>query len=100
MFSAVFALALVASAVVLVVTTHRMGATTGNASVSTEVLGLTFFRASRAVASSGSSSVSLKPGLGILIIDVLVPLAAAALVFLRARVRDGRNPSQPEYDGS
>lgn len=48
------------------------------------LLGLTLFTAERAV-EDGASTASLRPGLGVLVVLVILPAAVALLVYLSSR---------------
>lgn len=56
----------------------------GDGSADVGILGLTLFSAERATIDGGTTA-SLRPGLGVLVVLVLIPTAVALLVYFRSK---------------
>jgi len=81
-----FAVGIVISMIAMFTTARTLSSDESRTEATAEVLGLTFFRATR-TRDEDSSSVTLRPGPGVILVLGFLPCAAAAAVYFRDRRR-------------
>ena len=79
-FLLVFALGIVTSLITMFWTARALSADEERTEATAEVLGLVFFRATRTFAGD-ASTVSLRPGVGVFLVLIVLPAITAALVY-------------------
>ncbi len=88
-FLLVFALGIVTSLITMFWTARALSADEERTEATAELLGLVFFRATRTFAGD-TSTVSLRPGIGVFVILIVLPAIAAAVVYSRRRWGGGQ----------
>ena len=88
-FLLVFALGIVTSLITMFWTARALSADEERTEATAELLGLVFFRATRTFAAD-TSTVSLRPGIGVFLILIVLPAIAAAVVYSRRRWGSGQ----------
>lgn len=85
-FLVAFTLGVACSLITMFSTALTLSADEERSEATAELLGLSFFRATRVI-ENGTSSVSLRPGIGVLIVLVVLPSLAAILTYALNRAR-------------
>ena len=89
-FFLAFVLGLIATTVAMFWTAYSLKIADASSNATAELLGLTFFRATRTVGEA-QTTVTLRPAVGVVVLLVVLPAAAALLAHL---TRQGRTPRE------